>query len=519
MARSYALSDDSVVVVIGSGAGGGTLANELAQKGIDVVCLEAGGRLELSDIVNDEDEMSGKFLWLDRRIGEGIADPHFPAWTCKTVGGTTLHWTGVSLRMQAHEFRAGAVYGGVAGASFLDWPLTLEELEPYYARAEFQIGVTGTHGMPFLPESNNYKVMKLGARRLGYKQFNTNNLGINSTDRDGRPACRQIGFCTAGCPIGAKWSTLYSEIPKAEASGHFELRTRSMAVRVNHDGKGRVSGVVYVDGDGVWREQKARVVCVAGNAVETPRLLLNSDSALFPDGLANSSGHVGRHYMRHMAQAVFGLMPGPVNFHRGAQLAGIIRDEQVNDPGRGFVGGYNMELVQFSLPVLAERLVAGGWGQDYANLMEQYDHFAGMLIIGEDPPEASNRITLHATEKDHLGLPVPVVHYDWHQNTKAMSEHAFAAGEAVYQAAGAERTFRTGLAGSSAHNMGSCRMSGRAGDGVCNAWGQTHDIDNLFISDGSQMTTGGAENPTLTIVALVIRQAEFMAREMARGVL
>ena len=517
MAKTYAFSDDSVVVVIGSGAGGGTLANELAQKGIDVVCLEAGGRLSFSDIVNDEDEMFPKFTWLDKRIGSGDANARFPTWMCKTVGGTTLHWTAVSLRMKPYEFKALTTYGQLDKCSYLDWPISYDELAPYYDRAEDKMGVSGTQGIPFLPETNNFKVMALGAKRLGYSQVYTNNLAINSVERDGRPACQQIGFCTAGCAIGAKWSTLHTEIPAAEATGHFELRIGCMVTTINHDPSGKVTGVTYVDGKGVSHQQKARAVCIAGNSVETPRLLLNSATSLYPDGLANGSGHVGRHYMRHLANSVMGLMPKPVNFHRGAQLAGIIRDESGNRPDRGFVGGYNMEAVQFSLPVLAERMDEGAWGEDYASALEAYDHFSGMLIIGEDPPQDSNRVTLHATQRDQYGLPVPIVHYARHENTTAMRDHARKAGAAVYEAVGATRTFAFGDNFASAHNMGTCRMSARSQDGVCNRWGQTHAIANLFISDGSQMTTSGSENPTLTIVALVIRQAEFIARAMARG--
>jgi choline dehydrogenase-like flavoprotein len=517
MAKTFDLKDDSVVVVVGSGAGGGTLSNELAQRGINVVCLEAGPRLTLADIINDNATMFSRLSWLDKRIGSGDLNAALPLWVCKTVGGTTVHWAGASLRFQEHEFRGRSVYGNIAGANLLDWPITLAELEPFYARAEDKLGVTGTADIPRLPGNNNFKVMAAGAKRLGYKEVHTGNMAINSQPRDGRPACRQIGFCMSGCAIGAKWSTLYAEIPKAESTSHFELRPDSMVVKINHDSNGKVTGVVYADKAGALQEQRARVVCVAGNSVETPRLLLNSESAKFPHGLANSSGHVGRHYMRHMTGTVYAIMPGRVNFDRGTQMAGIIKDESRHDPSRGFAGGYEMEtLPGFGLAGVATNTVPGAWGREYAKVIEMYDHFAGMWLVGEDLPQPDNRVTLHATEKDKHGMPIPVVHFKDHANDIAMRNHAYKAGTAVYQSLGATQVFELPPFPST-HNLGTCRQSEKAQDGVCNKFGQAHDIPNLFISDGSQFTTSGAENPTLTIVALAIRQAGYVTDQLSKS--
>jgi choline dehydrogenase-like flavoprotein len=168
MAKTFELKDDSVVVVVGSGAGGGTLCNELAQRSINVVCLEAGPRLSLAGIVNDNGTMFSRLSWLDKRIGTGDLNPGLPLWVCKTVGGTTVHWAGASLRFQEHEFRVRTVYGNIPGANLLDWPITLQELDPFYALAENKMGVTGTHDIPRLPGNNNFKVMAAGAKRLGY---------------------------------------------------------------------------------------------------------------------------------------------------------------------------------------------------------------------------------------------------------------------------------------------------------------------------------------------------------------
>jgi choline dehydrogenase-like flavoprotein len=512
--KTYDLSDGSVVVVVGSGAGGGTLSNELAQRGVDVVCLEAGPRLGFSDIVNDVGVMTNRLTWLDKRIGTGDLNPKLPLLVCKTVGGTTVHWAGAALRLQEHEFKARSTYGEIAGSSLLDWPLTLQELEPFYDRAEDKMGVTGTHGIPRLPGNNNFKVMAAGARRVGYKEFHTGNMAINSEPRDSRPACAQIGFCMSGCAIGAKWSTLYTEIPKAEATGHFELRPESMVLKISHDASGKVTGVVYADKAGNQHEQRARAVCVAGNSVETPRLLLNSASSKYPDGLANSSGQVGRNLMRHMSGAVYAIMPGRVNFDRGTQMAGIVKDEARFDPKRGFAGGYEMEtLPGFGLAGVATNTIAGAWGRDYARIIEMYDHFAGLWLVGEDLPQQGNGVTLHPTEKDQYGLPVTVVHFKDHPNDFAMRNHAYKAGGAIYRALDAREVFELPPF-SSTHNMGTCRQSENPRDGVCNKYGQAHDVPNLFISDGSQFTTSGAENPTLTIVALAIRQAGYIAEQL-----
>lgn len=518
---SFDLNDDGVVVIVGSGAGGGTLGNELAQRGVKVVILEAGSRHEIQDFVNDEWESFAQLAWTDMRVSSGswrVARdfPNLPAWIVKAVGGSTTHWAGASLRFAEHEFKTRTTYGAVAGASLLDWPITLAEIEPFYDRAERKMGVTGTNGIPRLPGNNNYKVLAAGARKLGYKDFHTGNMAINSQPRDGRGACQQIGFCFQGCKSGAKWSTLYTEIPAGEATGRLEVRADAMVHRIEHDARGRASGVLYSDAKGVMHRQKARVVCVAGNSIESPRLLLNSASAQFPDGLANGSGQVGRNYMRHLTASVYGVFEKPVHMYRGTTMAGIIRDESHFKPERGFVGGYEMETLSLGLPFMAAFLDPGGWGRSFASALDGYDRMAGMWIIGEDMPQETNRITLDPKAKDKQGLPAANVHFDDHPNDVAMREHGYRQGSAVYDSVGATRVFHT-TAYPSTHNLGTNRMSEKPRDGVVDRDGRAHDVANLYVSDGSQFTTGAACNPTLTIVALAIRQAEHLAARMGRG--
>jgi choline dehydrogenase-like flavoprotein len=517
-AARFDLDDASVVVIVGSGAGGGTLGNELAQKGVKVLCLEAGPRLTLGDIRNDSDAMFAKLSWLDPRVGSGDLNPHLPAYICKTVGGTTVHWAGVALRFQPHEWRARSTYGEVAGASLLDWPTTHEEMQPWYDRAERKMGVAGSSqtGLPRLPGNNNYKVLAYGARKLGYRKVHTANMAINSQPYDGRPACLQIGFCMSGCAIGAKWSTLYTEVPRAEATGNFELRPESHALRIEHDAAGRANAVVYRDAHGVDQRQRARIVCVAGNAIETPRLLLLSSSEMFRDGLANSSGQVGRNYMVHTTGAAFAVMPGEVHADRGTQMAGIVMDEAPHREDREFVGGFLLELLPPDDPLsFAMNAKPGAWGRQYARDIEAYRNVAGLWISGEDLPQHLNSVTLDPTVRDQHGLPVAHVHHVDHPNDTAMRKRAWQVSRSLYEAAGARRIYTRGPFAAT-HNMGTCRQSASPRDGVCNKYGQTHDIGNLFISDGSQFANSATENPTLTIVALAIRQADHIARRLVR---
>ncbi len=514
----FDLNDDSLVVIVGSGAGGGTLGNELAQKGIKTVILEAGSRNEIADFVNDEWESFAQLAWTDMRTTSGswrVARDfaNLPAWIVKSVGGSTVHWAGASLRFEPHEFQVKSTYGGLDGANLLDWPITRAELDPWYEKAEDKMGVTRTNGIPGLPGNNNFKVMEAGARKLGYKEVHTGRMAINSQPRDGRGSCQQIGFCFQGCKSGAKWSTLYTEIPKGEATGNLEVRPDSHVLKVEHDASGKVNAVVYVDGQGNTQRQKARVVAVAGNSIESPRLLLNSASSMFPDGLANSSGQVGRNYLRHMTGSVYGIFEKPVHMYRGTTMAGIIRDEAVHDPKRGFMGGYEMETISLGIPFMAAFLNPGAWGRTFTASMEAYPRMAGMWLIGEDMPQETNRITLDPVAKDKHGMPVASVHYDDHPNDVAMRDHAYRQGAAIYQAVGATVTLPT-TPYPSTHNMGTNRMSEKPRDGVLNKFGQTHDIKNLFVSDGSQFTSGAACNPTLTIVSLAIRQADHIATRM-----
>jgi choline dehydrogenase-like flavoprotein len=518
----FANDDGDVVVIVGSGAGGGTLANELCQAGVRVVVLEAGPHLTGPDYHNDEWPAFNQMAWTDVRTTSGswrVARdfPNLPAWTVKAVGGTSTHWAGACPRIKDHELHARTSYGAIEGTSLLDWPIGVEDLAPYYDRAEIKMGVTHRHGRPPLPANNNYKVMANGAEKVGYKLYATGPYATNAEPYDGRPASNQDGFNFQGDKTGAKWSTLVAELPKAERTGHLDLRPGCHVAQVTHDASGKVDGVLYFE-DGVLVQQRARVVCVAANAIESARLLLLSASPLFPDGLANSSGEVGRNYMRHLTASSYARFERPVHMYRGETMAGIVADETGLDTDRGFVGGYNMETLSLGPAFLAAFADPGAWGPDFTTIIDGYENTAGLWIVGEDMPQATNRVTLSADVTDQHGLPAPNVHFDDHPNDVAMRAHAWAHAAELYRAVGAVGVTDTPPYPST-HNLGTCRMSASPEQGVVNGWGQAHDVPNLFVSDGSQMTTGAAANPTLTIVALAIRQAEYLVEQLRTGVL
>jgi len=515
---TFSQDDDSVVVVIGSGAGGGTTVHDLTAAGVNVVCLEAGAYFTIDDWVNNEWEAFGQMAWLDVRTTSGswrmpTDFPNLPAWVVKAVGGTTTHWSGATPRFHDHEWKARTYYGRIDGANLLDWPVDGEEMRRFYSIAEDRIGSTHTNGRAPLPANNNYFVFANGAEKVGYHFYATGPYGTNAEPYDGRPSSVQDGFNFQGDKSGAKWSTLVSEIPKALATGKLDLRPNSHVVQITHDASGKADSVLYLDAAGNLQRQKARVVVVAGNSIETPRLLLQSASPQFPDGLANSSGQVGKNYMRHMTGSVYAQFDRPVHMYRGETMAGLVADESRHDPDRGFAGGFYMETLSLGVPFLASFVEPGLWGPEFTGIMDAYANTAGMWIVGEDMPQETNRVTLNHAVKDQHGLPVPNVHFDDHANDTAMRNYGYQQGQAIYESVGALSSHRTPPYPAT-HNLGTSRMSERPEDGVTNAYGRAHDVPNLFVADGSVFTTGAAANPTLTIVALAIRQAEHIVKSL-----
>jgi choline dehydrogenase-like flavoprotein len=518
------LDEAADVVVIGTGAGGGNVIRELCLAGIKVVALEAGPRLDADkDFEEDEVTMFNKLSWLDPVIAKGPDITGSVTWICKSVGGSTTHWAGAALRLQPHEFRARTTYGAVPSADLADWPIDYDTLLPYYEKAERLLGVAG-RVMPPAPGNTNFLVMKRGAQARGL-EAQPGFMAINTEEYDGRAVCTQRGYCFSGCRNQAKWSSLYEAIPKAEATGWLDLRPNCQALSISTDAAGRATGVVYADPDGRVVEQEAQMVVLAGNSIQSPRLLLNSASSRFPDGLANGSGLVGRHYMRHLTASTYAQFPQPVHAYKGMTMMGIVTDFADNRPEeRHYVGGFHLETIMLG-PAFTAIFVSPGpltstvgshalWGQPLVDLMESYTHLAGLWIVGEDLPQADNRVTLDPEQKDAYGMPVAVVTYSDHANDVAMRDYAWQQARALYTAAGATQVWDTPPYPAT-HNLGTCRMGSDPSKSVVNEYGQAHEVPNLFIADGSVFPTSGSENPTLTICALAIRQAEYIIEQMA----
>ncbi len=316
-----------------------------------------------------------------------------------------------------------------------------------------------------MPANNNYKVFANGAEKVGYRFYATGPYGTNAEPYDGRPGSIQDGFNFQGDKHTSKWSTAVREIPRALETGLCDLRPESQAVQVTHDATGRADAVVYLDKDGNLHRQAAKVVCVAGNSIESPRLLLMSASSLHPDGLANSSGQVGRNYMRHTTGSVYARFDEPVRMYRGETMAGIIADEARLDTSRGFAGGYYFETLSLGPAFLAAFVEPGSWGPEFTGLMDAYANTAGLWIVGEDMPQEDNRVTLNAGLLDQWGLPAPDVHFADHPNDIAMREHAYSRADLLYEAVGSTGTHHTPPYPAT-HNLGTCRMSERPEDGV-----------------------------------------------------
>lgn len=514
----FDLSDDRNVTIIGSGAAGGTLADVLTAAGVSVILLEAGREITPDEFVRDEWAGAEMFAWSDERRSSGSWRlgrdyPTRPVWHSKALGGTSMEWMGVCLRFRDHEFRPRETYGDVAGADLIDWPISPEDLAPYYDEAERRMMVAGLNGLPQHPPSRQWRLFEKGAAAAGYNDIIRSPLAMLAEQHGDRGPNTQDGFTLHGDRSKSKWSTSYVEIPRALATGRLDLRTKCRATEIETDTTGRVSAVIYVDEQGQRRRQATRFAIVAGNSIESPRLLLASRSGRNPNGLANGSDMVGRCYMRHVMGSVWSIFDKPVFMNRGEAMTGLVCDTVAHDPARGFAAGYYLQLNAISLPAVATALEPALWGRDLTYALERYASMSGVIVMGEDLPVKSNRITLAEGTMDRFGVPLANVHSDEHPNDTKMRNHAYKAMTALHAAAGAERSYETPPFPST-HNLGTLRMSQRPEEGVVNQWGIAHEVKNLMVAGGPIFTSSAAANPTLTIVALALRQAEAILTQL-----
>jgi choline dehydrogenase-like flavoprotein len=489
--------------IVGCGAAGGVLAKELAEGGWSVVVLEAGGWLDSQeDFVNDELSMLGPLDWDDPRIVDGD-DPIATGRpnTGRAVGGTTVHYTAVAVRLHPDDFRT-QTRDGVG----VDWPFGYEELAPYYAEVERTLPVSGPRqsaypsGAPYphgeLPWSAKDGVIGAGMAKLGLNVEMTPHA-IATTNVDGRSACMYYGFCMNGCKSGAKGGTNVNYVPKAVAAGA-EIRPNCFALRIETEG-GRVTGVAYLE-DGEERFQPAERVFVCCYAIETPRLLLNSGN------LANSSDQVGRNLMVHTGEIVYGRFDEPLDSFVTPPVGVMSMDPYPSDSSRGFVRGFWMNTYARFPIQFAHSLVDSDpelWGAALMEVLDEYAHWGLLATLGEVLPDPHNRVTL-ADELDHNGVPVARVTFSYGENDRAILEAERELAEKAMDAAGATRTL---VSSGTHHLLGTCRMGTDPATSVVGPDCRSHDVPNLWICDGSVFPTVGAVNPSLTIQAIATRTA------------
>jgi choline dehydrogenase-like flavoprotein len=512
----YGPEDEIDVVIVGVGSAGGVLLQRLAKAGFRVVGIEAGPFWDTErDWVSDE-AGSHKLYWTDERITGGNHPLTFGANNSgRGVGGGSVHWAGFTPRFHPSDFHTYTLDGvGV------DWPISYEDLKPYYVQLEREIPVAGPayypwgdpHGYPYGPHplGGVGDVLVNGCTKLGIRVVAGGPVAINSGSHGDRPHCIYRGFCIQGCKVGAKQSTLVSHVPDALRHGA-EIRDNCMVTRILLGNDGRVQGVAYQDAMHQTHEQRASLVIICGYAIETPRLLLNSATNGFENGLANSSGTVGRYLMAQAGNVILGRFAEPVRMYKAPPAHALTEAFYETDPSRGFARGFAVQTVG-PLPIAfaKQMMVAkGAWGWGMRQIMMDYNHWAGFGLLGEILPHADNRVEV-AEERDQYGLRIPKITFNLHDNDQKLIAFGAQTTMDIMWAAGAEDVVQESRY---AHLIGGARMGNDPRTSVVNSFGRTHDIPNLFICDGSIMPTQGSANPGLTIQALAARTADYLIAE------
>jgi choline dehydrogenase-like flavoprotein len=546
--QTYRDSETVDFVVIGSGASGGVVARELSQAGLSVVVLEQGPRHLPAHFRHDE----LKDWYLGGITNDAVRNPQTfrndptkkatlqkfkpPLWYGRAVGGGSLHYTGNFWRLHEIDFIERSVIGGIPGTGFADWPIIYADLEPYYTKVEWEIGVSGLAGaspfdpprtkpypMPPLPVKSSGVLLERGARKLGLHPIPAP-MAINSQPYRGRPACVHCGFCHGfACEVIAKASTLTTVIPEAEATGRCEVRPDSYVARIETNKQGRTTGVTYFGRNRQERFQKARAVVVCANGAETPRLLLMSASARFPNGLANSSGLVGKYLMFNFNTArALGVFEHELNEYKSVQVTRIVHDFYDSDPNRGHYGGGGLDARIGPQPTTwAIRTATEGpaWGSAYKARLQEFPRSMQVACHGTSLALESNNITLDPEAKDAWGLPAIRVTYKDHPDDLANGRFLQDRGAEILEAAGALRVTKAPVTEqtSSVHLLGTCRMGNDPATSVVDRYHRSHDVPNLFMCDGSSLVTSGRGQPTMTIQALAFRAGEHIARFAKRG--
>ncbi len=546
-ARRFKPNDTVDFAVVGSGAAGGVMARELSQAGFTVVVFEQGPRLGPADFEHDELKyffLSG--ITVDPKISPQTFRKHpdgkaraprgeQPALYARLVGGSSNHFTANFWRFHEIDFNERSVLGAIPGTGFADWPITYQELEPYYTKVEWEVGVSGLayaspfdpprtkpYPMPPLPVKSSGVLLERGARKLGLHPFPAP-MAITSQPYRGRPGCVHCGFCMGfGCEARAKSSSLYTMIPEAEATERCEVRASSYVFRVATDSTGRSTGVHYFDQHKREHFQKARAVVVSANGAETARLLLNSENSRFPQGLANSSGLVGKYLMFNQGASAHAVFEHELNEYKSVQVTRILHDFYDSDPKRGFYGGGGIDARINPQPALWA-MSAGGelpsWGADLKARIEAFPR--SMVSTGHTTslPVETNSVSIDPTLKDAWGIPAIRVTYKDHPDDLAFARFLQDRQVEIMQAAGAQKVWRDEVqeVESGVHLLGTCRMGDDPAASVIDKYHRTHDVPNLFLCDGSSFVTSGRGQPTMTIEALAFRAADHIGQFAKRS--
>ncbi len=530
------MAEDVVdVLIIGSGASGAAVAWSLADTKMRIVCMEQG------DWTNPATYPTTQRNWEALTTREQSISPNIRARETdypinedespisivnfNGVGGSTVLYSAHWPRFHPSDFRVKTL-DGVAD----DWPIDYKTLEPFFALNDRNIGVSGLAGdtgsplrdppLPPVPMGASGETMARGFNKLGWHWWPADSA-IITQDYEGREACANLGPCHSGCAKGAKSSADVTYWPMARRAG-VELRTRCRVREILVDDNDMATGVVYHDENGIERRQRAEVVVVACNGVGTPRLLLNSVSKRFPNGLANRSGLVGKNLMLHPWGFVQGVFEADLKSQFGPQGCCMLSKQfYETDLSRGFVRGYNLQITRSAGPVMTARqgLTRGlvPWGEEHHQVFaRRYGRSISMGVCCEDLPEEHNTVTLDPVLKDSSGIAAPKIRYRLSENSKRMLRHGLERGEEVMRAAGATEVYVEGpqqYAGW--HLLGTARMGCDPQRSVVNEWGRSHDVRNLFVVDGSVFVTSGGVNPTSTIQAVALYIADQMKQRLA----
>ena len=538
-------------VIVGAGAGGGVMAKVLSEAGLSVVLLERGRWQSFHDITDDE-LISQRTPMLTRAPGpdnkpsrkahefdngrNGVVVPNNAA----CVGSGTLTYGAMAWRFMPQDFRMKTLYGCPQGSSLDDWPISYDELEPCYERAEWEIGVSGDDAgnpfapprkkprpMPAFPYNREARILIAGMKRLGWHPFPAPVLR-NSIPYGGRPACIHERSCVGfACPINAKCGTQNTVIPAALATGYCELRTDAVVSEVMVDGRGLARGVKYFDSNDQMQEQTADVVVLSAAATGTARILLNSTSKLFPNGAGNNNDWVGRNIQNHCYVGALGFMAEEVYEDAGPGLSVAFCDFNHGNPG--LCGGGMLANDFTVMPYGFTRVRpagAPGWGAEDKEFQRRYyKHMVRVVGPVQEIPVFDGRVMLDPKRKDYWGIPLLRSSGLKHPHDVEIGQFLSDKAEHLLKEIGAEQisricpspTSKRYADGGGQHQAGTCRMGNDPKTSVTNPYGQVHEIDNLFIADGSLHVTNGGFNPVLTIMALSYRVGEYIAKEWRGG--